>query len=104
MLQNVLSDLLRDTIEHQPTTGFTGAGAPILGPAVAYPARVALKQRTVVDKTGKVAVSKSQVWFAASVAVALSDRIRLSDGSTPPILAIEHLPDDTGARFTKVYL
>lgn len=104
MLQSLLTDLLRDTIHHAPAIGFNGAGEPIHGDEVAHPARVARKQRTVIAKSGEVAVSKSQVWLAAPLTVGFGDRIRLPDGTTPPILAFDHLPDETGNLFTKVYL
>jgi hypothetical protein len=105
MFQQAIADLMRDTIHHTPAAGYTGSGMPIFveGSEVAHRARVARKQRTVVSKSGSIAVSQSQVWIAGLVVLDFSDRIRLPDGSTPPILAFEHLPDDEGTAYTKVY-
>lgn len=103
MFQQDIADLMQDTVYHMPVAGYTGSGEPIFGSAVAYPARVARKQRTVLSKWGRTAISQSQVWIAGPLKLDFADRIRLPDGSAPPILAFEHLPDDEGTSYTKVY-
>jgi hypothetical protein len=100
-----LKPLMRDTIRHTPAKVFKGSGAASFNDAdeTAYQARVVRKQRTVLSKSGTIAIAQNQVWIAGNVAIDFSDRIELPDGSMPPILAFEHVPDDTGETFTKVY-
>jgi hypothetical protein len=96
---------MQDTILHEPIIGHSGSGAAMFGPPVSYVARVARKQRTVIGKSGEIAVSRSQVWIAAPIVVNFGDRFRLPDGTvTTSILAIDGLPDDAGNVYTKVYL
>lgn len=108
-------DFFSDTIYHAPAIAFSGSGSAVYGDEKPYAARIARKQRTVIGKTGAIAVSRAQVWIATPpggvpAPVKFGDCIRLPDGvlpsgnTTSEIIAIESLPDESGALFTKVYL
>jgi hypothetical protein len=104
-MRDELSNLFTDSVLHEPTTGYDLYGTPTYGPAVARVVRVIRRQRSVVGKSGDVAVSRAQVWFRDAVTIDLDDRFTLPEGTVnSAILAVDGSPDDSGELYTKVYL
>jgi len=109
---DVLADFFRDTVYHAPATGFTGVGKPIYGDETAYACRIARKQSRVVGKSGEIAVSRAQIWFATPpIVINFGDQVRLPAGVLPgdattthAIVAVESWPGDDGVLCTKAYL
>jgi hypothetical protein len=107
MFASEIASLFKDTVHYSTRTESTGAGAGVYGEELPYSARVARKMRSIYRKTEggyTLHTSSCQVWIAGLSSLNFSDRLRLPDGSTPPILMFEHVPDDRGELFTKVYL
>ena len=104
-MRDELSNLFTDSVLHEPAIGCDLYGNPAYGPAVPRAARVIRRQRSVVGKSGGVAVSRAQVWFRDAVTIDLDDRFTLPDGTTnSAILAVDGSPDDSGEIYIKVYL
>ncbi|MBX3697009.1 MAG: hypothetical protein KF811_04310 [Dokdonella sp.] len=102
-----IASFLPDTVHHATRTTSTGAGAGVFGEERPYRARVVRKLRSIYRKTegGYTLIESScQAWIAGLSSIQFADRLRLPDGSTPPILMIEQVPDERGELFTKVYL
>ncbi len=77
--------------------------------AVTYTARVLERMTRVVDREGRETIATHVVWIAPhadSGAPALEPdaEITLPDGSTPPIIRVESIPDEDGDHHVKVYL
>jgi hypothetical protein len=117
--QTIMTDLqmFPDVVFVAPATGYDAHGKPNqFGGEIAYPARIARKQRYVTgNASGELAVSRAQIWFAPdplnAVTVNYGDRLRLpagvlptGDTTTTTILAIDSAPDEIGTEFLKVYL
>ena len=98
------SDLFTQTITHAEFAGRGEYGAPAYGSAVSYDARIVDKQKLVKKSDGSEALSTSSVWIQGNPTITTEDEITLPDGRTPPILLVEHFPDDDGDHHTKAYL
>lgn len=108
---HALFDCFPDVVFHAAVVATSGNGSAAFGPETEYKARIARKQRTVVSKSGAIAVSRAQVWIGVpNVVVNLGDQLRLPDGVLPSgntthaILAVESFPDEDGTQYVKVYL
>lgn len=97
-----LKPLFSDTVTVSTVTGRNVYGEEIFGPATPYPARVTYRAREFRTVTGDYAIARGEVWIAADIALALSDRVTLPDGTAPRILTVERQSDETGAGHTKV--
>lgn len=101
MIEDLL-DFMPETILHAAPGGFNEYGQSIPGPVTAYRARIAHRSRLVRDRNGDTVAARGSVWLANGPVVGVEDQITLPDGSTPPILAVDDLSDETGARFVKI--
>ena len=98
------SDLFPQTITHAEFAGRDDYGAPAYGSAVEYGARIVGKQKLIKKSDGSEAMSTSLIWILGSPTITTEDQITLPDGSTPPILSVEHFPDADGDHHSKAYL
>jgi hypothetical protein len=98
------SDMMRDTITHQPCTGYDRYGKPTYGASTSYPARVVRDNKMARNPQGEEVVSTCQVRICGTPAVTPADKITLSDGTVPVILSVSRPQDETGDdASTKVY-
>src|ERR1700709_1268678 len=101
-----LKSVFTDTVYLAPASGHDGVGkSNSFGAEKSYAARISRKQRTVMSKTAKLAISCAQIWFAPCadpIVVNYGDKLRLPDGvlpngnTTTAILAIDSQPDEDG--------
>lgn len=101
-----IADLFTDTVGVAYRSGSDAHGAGVFPEEHPERARVSYKTRWVYRPVGdspKAEISQCSVQFPGHVPLTLDDRIRLPDDTTPPILAIEHVPDERGQRYTKVW-
>lgn len=102
MIEDLLA-FMPETILHAPAGEYDQYGQPIPGPATAYRARVVYRSRLVRNVNGDTVAARGSCWLANGPVVSVTDTITLPDGSTPPILAVDGLSDETGVRFVKVF-
>ena len=101
-----IADLFTDTVQVAYREESDAYGAGVFPEEHPERARVTFKTRWIYRPNGdspKADVSTCSVQFPGYIPLTLADRIRLPDDSTPPILAIEHVPDERGQRYTKVW-
>lgn len=98
-----LSDLMTDVAIWYPLTGRDDFGAPTYGDGTEYAARLVRRHKLVRDAEGDEIVSTAQLWLQGAPAISPDDRVTLSDGTSPPIAAVERYQDETGASHTKVF-
>lgn len=90
------------TIAHK--TGQDQYGAPTWGAGTAWQARVEGKVTLVRDAQGLQAVSRSQVYLSGVAGTGIRDKVTLPNGTSPPILSVATVPDETGDSFEVIYL
>lgn len=96
-----LADLFTDTATWEPLTGRDDFGAPTYGAGTLFSARLVRKHKLVRDAQGDEVVATATLWIKGAPAVDPDDRIILSDGSTPHILAVDRYQEFGG--HTKVF-
>ena len=79
-------------------------GKPTFGNAITVSARVANKPMMVRSLDGLETVSRVTAWVESPLLpIGPTDRITLPDGTTPKILSVQRVPDETGQVFTTVF-
>lgn len=102
MLDPELMDLMTDTVTVTPWTSDDAYGAPqYAATGTTYPARVEYRAQLVVNRQGREVVSNTTVYFGHNSAGAFPglttrDRLTLPDATSPEILSIKRLTDETG--------
>jgi hypothetical protein len=91
--------LLNQTVTVEEKTGTDGYNKPTYAAPATYPARVQKKQKLVRSRDGSEKVATAAVWLPPTAVVSTSSRLTLTDGSNPPILAVEEMPDGEGRPF-----
>lgn len=100
--------LMPETITWSTAGTLSSYGVPTWSTASgrSMAARVIRKHDEVRDKTGAVREAQGTVWCASSTGSSFTpsadDRLTLSDGSSPPVLSVETIPDETGTHHHKV--
>lgn len=95
-MRRALRKLLTDTVQHSAFAGRDKQAAPFYGPAVPRSARVDDVHRLVRARDGSQQVTHSMAFIEGPVTVEPEDQIRLPNGTTPPIIAVEHVKDVNG--------
>jgi len=99
-------DMAADTATWKPFVDRDRFGAPTYGDAVTFDhVRLVRKHKLVRNAQGDEVVSTAQLWIIESPAPAVGpeDEITLSNGTTPPIIAVDCPQDEEGEAYTKVY-
>lgn len=100
-----LKKLYADTVTLAPITS-DALGAPTLGAAVTYKARVMGQHKVVRDSSGEETMSTVQVWIYGTPTIdhtyILTLPARFSP-RTPPIITVENQSDENGAHHVKIY-
>lgn len=105
-----LRALYAQTVTITPWARDDAYGAPQYGTAVRYEARVEQMHRLIKDFKGRDVIATSRVFVGLSAAGAALDlgpqapraSITLPDGSSPSILSVASVPDETGAAYETV--
>lgn len=97
------TDLMPHTVSHSELASRDEYGAPTYGTETDYTARVLYKQQKVVRSDGREVLARGVMWIAGTPTIDPEDRITLPDDSTPVILAVERVPDESGIHHVKVY-
>lgn len=98
-----LKDLMADTATHAALASRDSYGVPTYGSGTSYTARLIRKNKLVRDAQGQQVLATAELWIAGTPAIRPDDKITLSDGSTPPIAAVERYQDEDGSCFVKVF-
>lgn len=98
------ADLFASTITHSAFASRDEYGMVTYGSPATYNARIINKPKTVSGKDEQEIVSNTQVWIEGNPNIDTDDQIELPDGSTPRILTVERISDESGWHHTKVYL
>lgn len=96
-------DLMPHTVYHSEFSGRSDYGKPNFGSAVPYRARVLYQAQNVRTADGNVVSARGVVWIGGTPDVQPEDQLLLPDSSTPPILSVDHVPDEDGLHHLKVY-
>jgi len=98
------SDLMLDTIQWEVAAAERDAHGQVASYAapVSVRCRVVNKTRMARNAQGQEVVSTTTVYIDGAPGIAPADRVTLPDGSTPPIIAVQSFPDDTGNRYEAV--
>lgn len=96
-------DLMPATVTLRAVSVLDDYGRPQFGAGEDYRSRVSYESAKVRAASGEEVVARGSVWLASAVVVTPEDQIVLPDGTTPPILAIERVPDEAGSHHTKIY-
>jgi hypothetical protein len=92
-LANTLTADLQVSVTHEPYASSDGYGAFTYGTAVSRKVIAQKKAKQVINQTGQLVTSDSQILLLSNVAVDARDRFTLPDGKQPPILAISGIWD-----------
>lgn len=95
------------TVTVAPKTGRDAYGQPTYGAAVSYAARIVAKHQLVRGPDGLDVVSTHKVLLMSTANVTPQDQITMPSGfdpTTPPILAVERIPDDRGVHHTTILI
>lgn len=98
-------DMMPHTVTTSVATGRDAYGKPTYSaPSAAVRARVVYKSVEVAAGDGEQVMARGEVWLAGYfLSLKTNDRVNLPDGSSPPILSLEHIPDENGGHHTKVF-
>lgn len=74
--------------------------------SVSYRARIVEKPGFTRAANGEEVGYSHTLWVRStgSVSITVTDKITLPDGTAPPVVAVERLPDESGPNHCKVHL
>lgn len=90
------------TIATSPTVNNYGERS--FGAGTNYTARVVKKIQWIRDINGDMKKSFGVVYVDRVSGITPNDRITLPDGTTPPVLRVDTIPDEMGNYYEQVYL
>ncbi|HSC58825.1 MAG TPA: hypothetical protein VLC11_04635 [Gemmatimonadales bacterium] len=105
-----LRALYAQSVTVKPWSRDDAFGAPVYGTAVVYEARVEALNKLIKDMKGRDTIATSRVFVGLSAAGAALNlgpqaaraSITLPDGSSPSILSVSNVPDETGQPYATV--
>lgn len=106
--RDVFLELMPDTVSIQDVSSRDKYGKRSYGTAASYRARVREKLERIMNLEGREDWAKTKVWIAPNAdgtlpTLTTDSKVTLPDGSTPPILAIERIPDEDGYHHMVVW-
>ena len=90
------------SVSVESAIGVNSYGEVLYGASVVYPALVTYGFKVVRDKDGREVVSSARVYFDGTVPVSANSRLTMPDGTRPTVIAVNSVPDETGAVHHKV--
>jgi hypothetical protein len=106
-------DMMPQTVSIATRSSLNDFGEPSFGADVSYKARIVGRAENVVDWTGQEVFSRSHIYLGSNAKIGAGDRVTLSTDDvastgqeivSPTILAVNHVPDQTGFHHTKIWL
>lgn len=98
-------ELMKQTLTVEASTGLNKYGRPGgYGAATSVKCRVREGTEVVRDFNGEETISDVQAWCQGDVTAAETSRYTLPDGSTPPLVAVQKFPDESGSVHNTVLL
>ena len=97
------SDMMPETVTHAELASRDAYGARNYGTPASYSVRVSYKPTLIRTTDGSEVVAKGFIWFQGTPNIDPEDQVTLPDGSTPPILAVERVSDQSGLHHTKLF-
>ncbi len=99
-----LRSMLTSTITVEPWASQNVYGQVTYGTAVSMSARIAKRPKLVRADDGREVVAGSTAWVdSTSVVIGARDRVTLLDGTTPTVLSVERVPDESGRVCTRIH-
>jgi hypothetical protein len=96
-------DLMPHSVVVSTRTGHSAYGtASFSADGSTYRARVLTKPGFVRGPQGENVAFHTIVWVASTGAIDISSRLTLPDGTTPPIVGLERVPDEDGTYHHKI--
>lgn len=103
-LEDLLSDLMVETITLAPASSRDGYGKRSFGSAVTISnCRVEGGAHKVTDENGQEIVASGLVYVPGSPVATPESFLTLPDGSTPRILVVDRLGDERGSHHTVIH-
>lgn len=96
--------LMPHTVTIAARSSLNGDGSPAFGEGVDWAARVQGQSRNVRNAQGEEVVSTSRVYVGGLSGITATGRITLPDGTSPPILAVSTVADESGDLYEVVDL
>lgn len=93
-----LQAMLVTPIGHASYLSQDAYGKPLYADLHTHQARVEFRDRRVVDQTGVERLSRARVFFDGTVILDVKDKVVLTDGTAPPILALYEVFEVDGSR------
>ena len=75
-------------------TGWDKYGAPTFGSGTSTACYMEMSPKLIRDSKGQQVVSSARLYIIGDVTVTPLDKVTLSEGSTPPILKVDHYYND----------
>lgn len=103
--RSAFQSLMPSTVIRSTRTGHSNYGAPTFSTTTTkIRARVVDKPGMVRNTEGEDVAYRTIVWAAStSATIQPSDRFTLPDGTSPPLLAVERYPDQSGPHHVKLF-
>ena len=77
-------------------TSYNKYGEPSFGSGTSTACYFEMSPKLIRDSKGQQVVSSARAYIVGDVTVTPLDKVTLSDGSTPPILKVDHYYNDKG--------
>lgn len=101
-------DFMPDTVTIYAWVSQSDTGKPTYSPTgTDYRARIELKNRRIVNSSGQEIIARGRVFLGTSAVISVKDKIVLPSEyvpTSPPILAVDISPDETGNHHTVVMI
>lgn len=96
--------LMPHTVTISTRASHNNYGEPSYGSGTSYRARVLNAPAFKRGAGGETVEIQTTVWVASTGTISVDDRITLPDGTTPPIVLVERVPDEDGTHHHKLGL
>ncbi|HWP59534.1 MAG TPA: hypothetical protein VNL14_16700 [Candidatus Acidoferrales bacterium] len=98
------ADMMDDKVQWEKFSHQDAYGVKNYAPPVSIPAREVRKPHIVTDASGREVVASGIIYLAKAIGIDPRDRITLSNGRRPLILAADSYPDEKGDRVEAVHV
>lgn len=100
-------DMMPDEVTFQTRTGRDAQGGPVFSSTAVgpYPCRIEMKNRLIVDKSGRQVLAKGRVIMGTTYMPSVEDKIILPSEYvpvSPPMLAVNKQPDEDGSHHVSI--
>ena len=96
------ADLMPEFVTVQVAQSVNDQGAPMYGSPISYRSRVNFQNRMIRNAQGDEVAARGRAWLATTDLIGTRDKILLPDGTTPQILNVGTVPDESGDLYTQI--